>query len=115
MLRRPPGSTRTYTLFPYTTLFRSPAHRAPPGTEHTGRVPGAGHAAEPAILAEHGQQPARRQADAAGAGTAATRPGRDAVAEGQRHLRAVVDAVRADRGGGPSRCTRRREIGRANN
>src|SRR3546814_17208853 len=24
MLRRPPRSTRTYTLFPYTTLFRSP-------------------------------------------------------------------------------------------
>src|SRR3546814_4269307 len=24
MLRRPPGSTRTDTLFPYTTLFRSP-------------------------------------------------------------------------------------------
>src|SRR3546814_11904139 len=23
MLRRPPRSTRTYTLFPYTTLFRS--------------------------------------------------------------------------------------------
>src|SRR3546814_3856613 len=23
MLRRPPGPTRTYTLFPYTTLFRS--------------------------------------------------------------------------------------------
>src|SRR3546814_14089836 len=23
MLRRPPQSTRTYTLFPYTTLFRS--------------------------------------------------------------------------------------------
>src|SRR3546814_1353750 len=23
MLRRPPGSTRTYTLFPYTTLFRA--------------------------------------------------------------------------------------------
>src|SRR3546814_5066469 len=23
MTRRPPGSTRTYTLFPYTTLFRS--------------------------------------------------------------------------------------------
>src|SRR3546814_10071766 len=35
MIRRPPGSTRTYTLVPYTTLFRSrragwtaPAHRA---------------------------------------------------------------------------------------
>src|SRR3546814_3811217 len=31
MIRRPPRSTRTYTLFPYTTLFRSPfagaAHR----------------------------------------------------------------------------------------
>src|SRR3546814_13590192 len=25
MIRRPPGSTRTDTLFPYTTLFRSPA------------------------------------------------------------------------------------------
>src|SRR3546814_12751070 len=24
MLRRPPSSTRTVTLFPYTTLFRSP-------------------------------------------------------------------------------------------
>src|SRR3546814_2746985 len=29
MLRLPPGSTRTDTLFPYTTLFRS-AHAEPP-------------------------------------------------------------------------------------
>src|SRR3546814_11324601 len=29
MIRRPPRSTRTDTLFPYTTLFRSP-HRAQP-------------------------------------------------------------------------------------
>src|SRR3546814_6042771 len=28
MIRRPPRSTRTDTLFPYTTLFRSPARRA---------------------------------------------------------------------------------------
>src|SRR3546814_9898593 len=28
MLRRPPRSTRTDTLFPYTTLFRSVDHRA---------------------------------------------------------------------------------------
>src|SRR3546814_14430640 len=28
MIRRPPRSTRTDTLFPYTTLFRSP-HRQP--------------------------------------------------------------------------------------
>src|SRR3546814_20079869 len=27
MIRRPPGPTRTDTLFPYTTLFRSPAAR----------------------------------------------------------------------------------------
>src|SRR3546814_13463268 len=27
MIRRPPRSTRTDTLFPYTTLFRSPRHR----------------------------------------------------------------------------------------
>src|SRR3546814_19510633 len=28
MIRRPPRSTRTDTLFPYTTLFRSPGHAA---------------------------------------------------------------------------------------
>src|SRR3546814_20364537 len=28
MIRRPPRSTRTYTLFPYTTLFRSHAKRS---------------------------------------------------------------------------------------
>src|SRR3546814_7292077 len=29
MIRRPPRSTRTDTLFPYTTLFRSPGSRSP--------------------------------------------------------------------------------------
>src|SRR3546814_17422121 len=29
MIRRPPRSTRTDTLFPYTTLFRSPVERSP--------------------------------------------------------------------------------------
>src|SRR3546814_3876641 len=33
MIRRPPRSTRTDTLFPYTTLFRS--HDAPPGRRHS--------------------------------------------------------------------------------
>src|SRR3546814_17452237 len=28
MIRRPPRSTRTDTLFPYTTLFRSPGYKA---------------------------------------------------------------------------------------
>src|SRR3546814_8093848 len=31
MIRRPPRSTRTDTLFPYTTLFRSPCGAAPSG------------------------------------------------------------------------------------
>src|SRR3546814_8230700 len=33
MIRRPPRSTRTDTLFPYTTLFRSRPHDAPHVTE----------------------------------------------------------------------------------
>src|SRR3546814_7020700 len=32
MIRRPPRSTRTDTLFPYTTLFRSSTHREQPHT-----------------------------------------------------------------------------------
>src|SRR3546814_6555817 len=32
MIRRPPRSTRTDTLFPYTTLFRSPTSSAFPST-----------------------------------------------------------------------------------
>src|SRR6056297_4182888 len=32
MIRRPPRSTRTDTLFPYTTLFRSPGPARPTGT-----------------------------------------------------------------------------------
>src|SRR3546814_20821507 len=35
MIRRPPRSTRTDTLFPYTTLFRSADLGAPGETEHT--------------------------------------------------------------------------------
>src|SRR3546814_1910271 len=34
MIRRPPRSTRTDTLFPYTTLFRSTRSRAPSGRPH---------------------------------------------------------------------------------
>src|SRR3546814_11258738 len=45
MIRRPPRSTRTDTLFPYTTLFRSrlrraaPFHFAPPGAARRLRGP----------------------------------------------------------------------------
>src|SRR3546814_1779503 len=34
MIRRPPRSTRTDTLFPYTTLFRSVARQTNNGTQH---------------------------------------------------------------------------------
>src|SRR3546814_14436953 len=52
MIRRPPRSTRTDTLFPYTTLFRSDGlaagHR---GVQGEGRVGLAGVAAPPVRLA----------------------------------------------------------------
>src|SRR3546814_3930176 len=40
MVRRPPESTRTDTLLPYTTLFRSDA-AGDTGAAHAARVPGA--------------------------------------------------------------------------
>src|SRR3546814_7375707 len=39
MIRRPPRSTRTYTLFPYTTLFRSADPVAWPGRSHEDLLP----------------------------------------------------------------------------
>src|SRR3546814_4753820 len=46
MIRRPPRSTRTDTLFPYTTLFRS-ACRAPWPRAATGRSPPSATGAAP--------------------------------------------------------------------
>src|SRR3546814_13978927 len=43
MIRRPPRSTRTDTLFPYTTLFRSRPRREWPPPDHPAR---AGHRPE---------------------------------------------------------------------
>src|SRR3546814_16753048 len=45
MIRRPPRSTRTDTLFPYTTLFRSHLHAARPAGEEVGEGKGQHHAA----------------------------------------------------------------------
>src|SRR3546814_6108841 len=39
MIRRPPRSTRTDTLFPYTTLFRSSASRTASGTSPSNGQP----------------------------------------------------------------------------
>src|SRR3546814_19176625 len=38
MIRRPPRSTRTDTLFPYTTLFRSPVRAPAAGARLSGRA-----------------------------------------------------------------------------
>src|SRR3546814_14452593 len=45
MIRRPPRSTRTDTLFPYTTLFRSPRRHRPGGPAEGAGA--AGRAREP--------------------------------------------------------------------
>src|SRR3546814_5527194 len=47
MIRRPPRSTRTDTLFPYTTLFRSPRPSRPPKK----------HAEEQSALRRQGPSP----------------------------------------------------------
>src|SRR3546814_4447472 len=39
MIRRPPRSTRTDTLFPYTTLFRSPRPKPRPGSDDRSERP----------------------------------------------------------------------------
>src|SRR3546814_12881129 len=38
MIRRPPRSTRTYTLFPYTTLFRAPMRNGDNGRIFVSRL-----------------------------------------------------------------------------
>src|SRR3546814_2402218 len=74
MIRRPPRSTRTDTLFPYTTLFRS--HR---------RHPRAGAAAPAARL----QDPARGQCGrhGRGAGAVGTRRSEEHTSELQSLMR----------------------------
>src|SRR3546814_5133642 len=61
MIRRPPRSTRTDTLFPYTTLFRSSAPAAAPRRRAAGRG-GAG------ICAVRAQAATCREASAGGEG-----------------------------------------------
>src|SRR3546814_20072594 len=66
MIRRPPRSTRTDTLFPYTTLFRSAQRQEYPGSQH----PGTHGARESRIDIErhqsaHGKGKGNRQADIA--------------------------------------------------
>src|SRR3546814_16486258 len=52
MIRRPPRSTRTDTLFPYTTLFRSPAALATTTSSRTAAVQRTNGSGTPAALIE---------------------------------------------------------------
>src|SRR3546814_5142036 len=69
MIRRPPRSTRTDTLFPYTTLFRSPACRRRSGRR------------SPAPARSSGNRRRRRPRSPAGRAGAARRPRRRARSE----------------------------------
>src|SRR3546814_7053125 len=50
MIRRPPRSTRTDTLFPYTTLFRSPDAVTARGTRHLAELAAVARAGGRAVL-----------------------------------------------------------------
>src|SRR3546814_4766735 len=67
MIRRPPRSTRTDTLFPYTTLFRSGGEPASGGKRLDDRQPGEARGGEepvqPVPAARLGGQPKHGGAD----------------------------------------------------
>src|SRR3546814_8245429 len=66
MIRRPPRSTRTYTLFPYTTLFRS-------SSSTSARKP---YGRSPRISITPAPKPPRRQESRGGANAWRGRGGR---------------------------------------
>src|SRR3546814_5378881 len=85
MIRRPPRSTRTDTLFPYTTLFRSlrarPGHRKRAGAiarrrarRQPARVVDRGHPPADVLAAPGSRQRAAARELAAGARTPPRRP-----------------------------------------
>src|SRR3546814_20682098 len=105
MLRRPPASTRTYTLVPYTTLCRSlaPRRRADVvDAAAAGVLRGCGGAVRPGAVRRNDRHPAAAGHDGGG-----NRSGREpgAAVEAQPAAGAAADLGHGDR---PFR-----EIGRA--
>src|SRR3546814_20691728 len=92
MIRRPPRSTRTDTLFPYTTLFRSGGEPASGGKRLDDRQPGE---------ARGGEEPVQ-PVPAARLGGQPEHDGADEIRQAPRVLRMACRAVAADRvlGGG---------------
>src|SRR3546814_12758230 len=105
MIRRPPRSTRTDTLFPYTTLFRSAAAR--PARAH-GAAPGARSGQAPVGGARGGRARARlhapaqpgtghlRAGAAAGNGGARSQPGQPQLRDHQPLAAARGAAARSE-------------------
>src|SRR3546814_15331568 len=99
MIRRPPRSTRTDTLFPYTTLFRSPVRGA--------------------VAARRIMGDAARDRDAAafgvrrGAGRTAREPGRGVAAASRDRPRRMADrGERAARALAGARRSEERRVGK---
>src|SRR3546814_8142383 len=86
MIRRPPRSTRTDTLFPYTTLFRSPQKEQPHAA--TGQHATAGRTLSPELgrTPDPVQPQHPRRPDGVPGQPAAPRPARDANAHTRRGL-----------------------------
>src|SRR3546814_9631076 len=89
MRRRPPRSTRTDTLFPYTTLFRSTATRDLATV--SGHERGEHHAGVIAVTAQFGQIDMDRQLRHFGAQFA-----HDPVDQFQRSERFLASALRSE-------------------
>src|SRR3546814_8389063 len=92
MIRRPPRSTRTYTLFPYTTLFRS-LDPQPGRTPADQRIPGRCAA----VRTPRRPGAACTLRAARGTGRAAAEPSRPIGAVGAGDLRRPPDRAGADR------------------
>src|SRR3546814_10331422 len=100
MIRRPPRSTRTDTLFPYTTLFRSgrlvefaapgpdhqPAGRIEDGSEHAAAAVGDGDRHAPVVRRLAAGARARRQSVARGRQGLGAQAGRGAAMSYQNYV-----------------------------
>src|SRR3546814_10548819 len=117
MIRRPPRSTRTDTLFPYTTLFRSPElvdHRLPDFEPWRN----AKHRSHPrayfpdGVARAHHVSPGRATNNAACGSTAAGRPRPRKCLPPSTRMIAATSQMTQPTGGIPA-CGVRLKIGRA--
>src|SRR3546814_17265330 len=95
MIRRPPRSTRTYTLFPYTTLFRSRgAGRASVEVDHAQLVQRPRHAVARCVAdLPVVEREADRRFDQAPVGAAVAARAADAVGIERRGVEQAADGV----------------------